>query len=248
MPNIIQRNWNGRTIRQREDGFICLTDMAKANGKEFRDWNRLDSTQEYLKLLYNRRCAESNNGKWIEIIQGGTPEKQGTWGHRKVALRFAQWLNPAFAIQVDDWVEELLTKGSVSLKEPDPQPEPLNNVYIKRLTFSTNRITLPQNYWCIFDEVSKLMRFLETHFEGEINRFDLVDGSVGIRWGRYRKSEILSGKDWPQKIKEYKPSFSRPSGESEGKMLPCVGITLLSDVVSRKIHPSLPLDVPRRQI
>lgn len=130
-------------------------------------------------------------------------------------MRFAQWLNPAFAIQVDDWVEELLTKGSVSLEEP--KPEYLLSAYTHRLRYSSERIKLPPHYWCIFDEVSKLMGILETHLGEEIDRFDLIDGSVGIRWATYRKNRIEEGEDWSKPVRKYSHPFPDRRGTQEAK-------------------------------
>ncbi len=131
MINII-KDWNGFTIRQREDGYLSATDMCKACGKLFADWNKLDSTKEYLKALESRRYSDQNNGNsrneeyrygnssngnLIDIIQVGTPENQGTWVHRKVALRLAQWLSPEFAVQIDEWVEESMFNGYVFIRD-----------------------------------------------------------------------------------------------------------------------------------
>ncbi|MBW4666456.1 MAG: KilA-N domain-containing protein [Cyanomargarita calcarea GSE-NOS-MK-12-04C] len=123
--NIIPRNWNGRTIRQREDGYWSATDMCQACGKLWGDWSRLSSTKEYLKVLQNKHYADSHNGQLIDSSVGGTPETTGTWVYRKVALRLAQWLSPEFAVQVDEWVEELLTTGKVELTPPKTQAEML---------------------------------------------------------------------------------------------------------------------------
>jgi KilA-N domain len=112
LVNII-REYNGKTVRQREDGYLSATDMCLAFGKLFGGWNRLESTKEYLKALQNKHYANQHNGQLVEIKVGGTPETTGTWVHRKVALRLAQWLSPDFAVQVDEWIEELLTKGYV---------------------------------------------------------------------------------------------------------------------------------------
>jgi hypothetical protein len=112
--NII-RSWNGKTIRQREDGYLSATDMCQACDKRWNNWERLDSTKEYLEALYNKHYSDVSNGQLIDSRVGGLPETTGTWIYRKVALRLAQWLSPEFAIQVDEWVEELMTKGKVEL-------------------------------------------------------------------------------------------------------------------------------------
>ena len=46
-------------------------------------------------------------------IQGGGI--QGTWMHEDVALEFARWLSPAFAIWCNDRIKELLKNGSTEL-------------------------------------------------------------------------------------------------------------------------------------
>jgi KilA-N domain len=119
--NNIIRQWNGRTIRQREDGYLSATDMCQACGKRWNNWNQLDSTKVYLEALRLHRYCDSSNGNLVDTQQGGIPENQGTWVHRKVALRLAQWLSPDFAVQVDDWVEELLLTGKVELANEPPK-------------------------------------------------------------------------------------------------------------------------------
>ena len=117
MSDLILREFNGKSIRHRADGFMSLTDMCEANGKLFGNWNQLKATKEYLKALLDKRYGDSNNGP-IEINQGGNPTGQGTWGDRRVAMRLAQWLSPEFAIQVDEWVVELMEAGTVSIVQP----------------------------------------------------------------------------------------------------------------------------------
>ena len=114
------KSWNNRAIRIREDRYVSLTDMANATGKRFPDWNRLDGTKSYLATLST--VVQIPTTTLIDIVQGGNAEMQGTWGHPKVALRFAQWCSDEFAVQVDCWIDELITTGSVHLV---PQPQQL---------------------------------------------------------------------------------------------------------------------------
>lgn len=116
MTNII-KTWNETNIRWREnDQYGCLTDMAHATGKRVNDWLRLGGTEEYLEALSAATGIPATEA--VQVIQGGTPEIQGTWAHRRICLRFAQWCSPEFAVQVDTWVEELMSTGSVSLTLP----------------------------------------------------------------------------------------------------------------------------------
>jgi hypothetical protein len=59
----IIRSWNGRTIRQREDGYLSATDMCQACDKRWNNWHQLSSTKEYLEALQNKHYCDSSNGK-----------------------------------------------------------------------------------------------------------------------------------------------------------------------------------------
>jgi hypothetical protein len=123
MLSVFDRNYNGRSIRIREDKYVCLTDMAMASGKKTNDWYRLKGTESYLATLSaiaGIPVTDNHAGSscLIEVITGIGVE-QATWGHPKVAIRFAQWCSDDFAIQVDFWIDELMTVGTVSIA---PQP------------------------------------------------------------------------------------------------------------------------------
>jgi KilA-N domain len=106
----ILRTWNGKTIRQRADGWYSLTDMAAACGKQYHDWARLDNTKEYLAH------EETKTGIPVLVAQHGGVDA-GTWGNADIAVDFARWLSIPFRSQVNSWTSELLTHGSVNIKE-----------------------------------------------------------------------------------------------------------------------------------
>lgn len=87
---------------------INATEMAKPFGKLFADWYRQKSTKEFLKAL------ESDMGipisQLVVVIKGnyGNGIKQGTWLHEDVALEFARWLNPIFAIWCNKRIKEII--------------------------------------------------------------------------------------------------------------------------------------------
>ena len=100
---------------------INATQMAKPFMKQPKDWLRLQSAQEFIATLSAVRqiCL-------TELVlkkQGGNGE-QGTWMHEDVALEFARWLSPAFAIWCNDRIKELLTAPrQESEARPLPPPE-----------------------------------------------------------------------------------------------------------------------------
>jgi len=114
--------FNGQAIRmeKREDGHIrvCITDMARANGKRVSHWNELRTTKEFIPAL------ESVIGiTAMETVQGGQPEKQGTWAIEEVAIDFAGWCSVSFKIWMLDKIKTLMKEGSVSL---NPKPSELS--------------------------------------------------------------------------------------------------------------------------
>ena len=115
MLSVFDRNYKGRSIRIREDKYVCLTDMAIASGKRLNDWYRLKGTESYLSTL-----SVGTGIPAIELIQVGEGN-QPTWAHPKVAIRFAQWCSDEFAVQVDFWIDELMTTGAVSIASSQPQ-------------------------------------------------------------------------------------------------------------------------------
>lgn len=124
MSKIKVENAEITVIRQNDDDFISLTDMAKSQFQEhiiFR-WLSLKSTIEYLgewELLYNpnfnytefgtiKNMAGSNNfvlsaKTWIEKTNAiGIVSKAGRYGgtyaHRDIAYHFGMWISPRFQL------------------------------------------------------------------------------------------------------------------------------------------------------
>lgn len=124
MSKIKIENAEITVIRQNDDDFISLTDMAKSQFQEhiiFR-WLSLKSTIEYLgewELLYNpnfnytefgtiKNMAGSNNfvlsvKTWIEKTNAiGIVSKAGRYGgtyaHRDIAYHFGMWISPRFQL------------------------------------------------------------------------------------------------------------------------------------------------------
>jgi|GEM_PF-7084574 len=54
-------------------------------------------------------------------VMTGPNEHRGTYGHPKIAINFAQWCSPEFAVIVTDWVFEWITTGQNPLQQAEPQ-------------------------------------------------------------------------------------------------------------------------------
>jgi phage antirepressor YoqD-like protein len=120
---IIKKQFNNKeiTFDLSGQGMINATQMAKACDKEISEFFRLKTTNEYLEALISSTGIPLD--KLYYSKEGGNGG--GTWAHKKLAIRIAQWCSPKFAVQVDAWIEELFTKGSIDFNIPKTFSEAL---------------------------------------------------------------------------------------------------------------------------
>lgn len=110
-------NFNGVLIQLTQssgfDMMINATEMAKPFGSNKRpnQWIRQVDTQEYLNVF--KSDARLAHITPILTVKGNYADgtRQGTWMHRWVAIRYAQWLDPSFAVWIDQKIDELLQNG-----------------------------------------------------------------------------------------------------------------------------------------
>lgn len=111
---------NAVTFEMGNGVMVNATEMARQFGKRPVDWLNLPSTKEFLNELSEVR--KSNNAE-IQLVltkRGGADlSAQGTWLHEDVALEFARWLSPKFAIWCNDRIKELLTQGHTEFDSAD---------------------------------------------------------------------------------------------------------------------------------
>jgi hypothetical protein len=76
------------TIEHREEnGYINVTNICKAGGKQFKAWKRLDKTKAFLQVLSSSVLISTD-----ELIKynSGSIHKRATWVHPQVAINIAQ--------------------------------------------------------------------------------------------------------------------------------------------------------------
>lgn len=101
---IFQYNGSPITFQKGDSVMVNATEMAKPFGKNAGHWMRNQSTQEFInELAALRNCKGSD----LVQIENGI----GCWMHEDVAMEFARWLSPAFAIWCNDRIKELLQYG-----------------------------------------------------------------------------------------------------------------------------------------
>jgi hypothetical protein len=130
MNSLQNFNYNGQLIQRRDDGFVNLTQMCQANGKQINDFFRLKSTKEYLSALELETGIPVNQLQ--QVFQGSSVVGGGSWGHPLVALRLAQWISPRFAVWCDAHIFNLMATGQTSLAI-DPIEEMKLKIELARL-------------------------------------------------------------------------------------------------------------------
>ena len=126
-------SYNGSNVTfSNENGmWVNATEMAKPFGKKPIDWLRQQSTNEFLETLFKVRNTEGkvspthfenqNYYGFVVTERGGA--NPCSWFHEDVAIEFARWLAPVFAIWCNDRIKEML-KGSTKFPTTPTKPLP----------------------------------------------------------------------------------------------------------------------------
>lgn len=98
------------TFQIGEATMVNATEMAKPFGKQPTDWLKTNQAKEFIKAFTELKIFSSAD--LVRVIKGGNDKNaQGTWMHEDVALEFARWLSPQFAIWCNDRIKELMKYG-----------------------------------------------------------------------------------------------------------------------------------------
>ena len=101
--NIQIFEYNGNSISFGKEGNVMInaTEMAKPFGKSPKDFLKTEQTKVYIGTLGEVKKILSSD--LVRVIYG---DNGGTWMHEDVAMEFARWLSPAFAI----WCNSVISK------------------------------------------------------------------------------------------------------------------------------------------
>lgn len=167
---------NPITFQLGEATMVNATEMAKPFGKLVKDWLKNNQTKEFINTLSTVRNILLTD--LVKVKQGGTA--QGTWLHEDVALEFARWLSPSFAIWCNDRIKELMRYGMTAtpstidalLNDPDTMIQTLQALKSERekAAQANRRIaTLTDQRDCYHSENQRLQR-LHTGYQKTIER------------------------------------------------------------------------------
>lgn len=118
---VITRDYQGMAFQFREDGYFNMTKAAKHFGKDLSNFMRSPDTFEYLEALEGTVKSTDHPPSLVEAKRGWhlNPEV-GTWGHPKLAVFFARWLDVKFAVWCDMVIDDLLRgKAEVTIVKPE---------------------------------------------------------------------------------------------------------------------------------
>ncbi len=116
--NVSVLNFGNTPVSFRQDGFLNATSIAAHFGKLPKDYLKTEQTQQYISALaesLSERTKILTDENQLVIVKKGNSKNftQGTWLHPKLAIHFARWLNPRFAVWCDEQIEILLN-GKIS--------------------------------------------------------------------------------------------------------------------------------------
>ena len=106
---IFQYHGNPISFHKGENLMVNATQMAKPFNKSPKDFLKTEQSKRFIEALSEVKKILSSD--LVKVTYGNNG---GTWMHEDVALEFARWLSPAFAIWCNDRIKELLMKGTVS--------------------------------------------------------------------------------------------------------------------------------------
>lgn len=110
---------------------VNATQMAKSFGNEKRPqfWLGNQYAKDYIEELSKARNIALAD--LVIVTKGGN--NSGTWMHEDVALEFARWLSPTFAIWCNDRIKELMRTGVTTVSNDDEAIAYAMGVLQKRL-------------------------------------------------------------------------------------------------------------------
>jgi len=121
-PTTVALHQLGSVEFLRSGAYCNLNDIAKPFGKRVDNWLRLKSTKSLIEAF--NQDPSYNSTQPIIASRGGfkghssdvrdVPDR-GTFAHPDIAIQFAQWCSPGFALWVSRQIRHLLTYGEVNI-------------------------------------------------------------------------------------------------------------------------------------
>ena len=111
------KSFSGVAVSFNQDGYLNASAIAKHFGKRVPDFLKTEQNQEQISALAEHLSKTKKivleENQLVIVKHGGNA--RGTWLHPKLAIHFARWLDPRFAVWCDEQIEHILS-GSLKLE------------------------------------------------------------------------------------------------------------------------------------
>lgn len=104
MSDVTPFLYKDQPVRFNGEGWLHATAVAERFGKRPNEWLRLPDTVAYLEAM-ERTCGKI---PYVKTSRARADRGGGTWLHPKLAVAFARWLSPDFAVWCDMQIDRLL--------------------------------------------------------------------------------------------------------------------------------------------
>ncbi len=194
LPLLIEHPVGLAVVTQRPtDGYINATELCQRAEKLFGNYNQNAQTRAFLEELSTAiGIPIAGSEGLVQIRMGGSdPSGQGTWVHPRVAIHLAQWLSPAFAVQVTKWVMDWV-EGRAQAYMP---------VHVQR--FLLNRAKIPHTHFSMLNEIY-LHLFAPLEDVGLIPPDSMMpDISTGRMFSEFLRSQGIEPNRFPNYTHEF---------------------------------------------
>lgn len=187
--SLVSRSWNGTPISRRTtDGYVNATAMCRANEKRWNDYRESNRCQEYLDALEG--VTGISGHALIESRTGGA-HGGGTWVHPQVAVDLARWISAPFAVWMDGWFLEHLTKSA---------PEPVASFKLE----AGEVVALVERSVALFERLGGMDQRDELLFK-DIVRSHVLSASSGAVPALPADDELTLSDAWMEVFQEVLP-------------------------------------------
>lgn len=185
--SLVSRSWNGTPISRRTtDGYVNATAMCRANEKRWSDYRESDRCQQYLDAL-----AQTTEIPVFDLIVSRQGHGGGTWVHPQVAVDLARWISAPFAVWMDGWFLEHLTK---------PTPEPVASSRLE----AGEIVALVERSVALFERLGGMDQRDELLFK-DIVRSHVLSASSGVMPALPADDELTLSDAWMEVFQEVLP-------------------------------------------
>jgi len=103
---IIEQSFQDFPVFFQPDAYLNATSVAKRFNKQPRDYLKTEPTKNYMNSIKTILLIPID--QLVIVKKGSSSNGGGTWIHPKLAIDFARWLNPDFAVWCDMQIEKIL--------------------------------------------------------------------------------------------------------------------------------------------